>query len=133
MKLDPKLVDCLASVSSNYSPFYCVVNFSYTKVDLRLKRSDQISVDTEFFHQRTRWGLLALYGYEVRRAGFDGWLSSLIFPEINIEWGLKILARMALDYSGRDLVAAFNFGSPKRDSTGYVNQTFVDDVYNMYL
>ena len=118
----------LVEVVSSWNPDFCVFGANYTKSNLLLKAPTGVTSDTEFIHQRTRWGLFGLYGYEARRLHFTGWLSSLLRPDIGIVWGLKHLKKLQISYEGSEIIAAFNFGFPRRDGERFVNQGFVDRV-----
>lgn len=93
----------------------------------------RVSQATEWFAQRTSWGLMQVMGAVAREMGFyEPFLSRLCHQQIGLEIGCKFVRRLMHRYGDqRDLVvSAYNAGSPRRDpDTGLlVNQAYVDRV-----
>ena len=60
--------------------------------------------------------------------------SALMQPEFNVYTGTKYLAYLMGRYNNvKDVMAAYNAGSPRRKEDGtYVNQAYVDKAYKWY-
>jgi len=88
--------------------------------------------ETEENLQKHSFGLMQIMGGTARSIGFDGALPALYKPENNLFWGCKYLARLKEKYPDeKDMVAAYNAGSPRKTPTGeYVNQRYVDQVFS---
>ncbi len=62
--------------------------------------------------------------------------TELIKPEVNIEAGTKYLGYQLKRYNRNilDAIAAYNAGRARKNRFGkYINQNYVDRVYNLYL
>jgi len=94
-----------------------------------------LTVETESHHQATSWGLMQIMGGTARDMGFDEQLTTLCVPTVNIIVGITYLRHLQGRY-GKNLekiVAAWNAGSPRRDTNGhFVNQDYVDRVMETY-
>ncbi len=95
------------------------------------------SHNTEVASQRTSWGLMQIMGAVARERGLKGWLTRLLQPEVNLSIGIKHLQWLAgRGWSGKDMISAYNQGSPRRQSVRksgmevreYVNQAYVSRV-----
>lgn len=95
-----------------------------------LARAQRFSPESEVALQCSSFGLMQILGSTARGEGFDGYLPELFQPEVGLEWGIKFLQRLQRKYSDeRDVIAAYNAGSPRRNEDGtYVNQKHVDKV-----
>ena len=77
------------------------------------------------------WGLMQVLGAVARERGLRSkYLSALTEPMIGIRFGCAHLAwfRDKKGYSGDDMIAAYNAGSPRKKNGIYVNQGYVDKV-----
>ncbi len=92
---------------------------------------------TEWHGQRTSWGLMQIMGAVARERGLKGWLTRMLQPEVNLSIGIKHLQWLAgRGWSGKDMISAYNQGSPRRHSVRksgaevreYVNQAYVSKV-----
>lgn len=90
-----------------------------------------ITVATETALQRMTYGLLHINGGTARWLGFKGPLTNLLHAPTNVRWALKYVAKLKERYRDeRDIVAAYNAGSARRDASGrYENQQHVDKVF----
>jgi soluble lytic murein transglycosylase-like protein len=98
----------------------------YSKVKPKIS-----SLQTERMGQSTSWGLMQVMGFNARGLGFRRrWLVELCRPDIGIDLGCKILARLLKKYDiVEDAVSAYNQGSPRKQENGeYTNQAYVDHV-----
>ena len=61
--------------------------------------------------------------------------SALMQPEFNVYAGTKYLAYLMGRYKNvKDVMAAYNAGSPRHDASGaYTNQAYVDKSYKWYI
>lgn len=91
--------------------------------------------------QKTSWGLMQVMGATAYGLGLSKepevnlrWASSLLIPEMGIEYGCRLLYALFSRYrSKEDVVSAYNAGSPRRGSDlRYVNQKYVDRVMGYY-
>ena len=77
------------------------------------------------------FGLMQIMGSTARSMGYDGDLTGLWQPIINLNYCCKFLNKLIKRYSGNffHAIAAYNAGSPRYQSDGsYVNQGYVDKV-----
>lgn len=93
-------------------------------------KSCQITADTERVLQACSFGVMQVMGTVARELGFTGNLIQLSDPYIGAKYGcLKLAKLFSLLKSTDDVIAAYNAGSPMRNSDGkYVNQKYVDKV-----
>lgn len=95
-----------------------------------------VSQDTEFWGQRTSWGLMQVMGAVARERGFDGKYFTALCS--NQQLGLDIGCRHLVSMHRRfgdphgwpGAVAAYNAGSVRMDGERFVNQGYVDKVRN---
>jgi len=100
------------------------------------KKPALCSDETEQALQRFSWGLCQIMGATARGIGFQGWLTELLGPKTNLQWGLAYLNRLVEKFGDApaDLISAWNQGMPKRKEPGgqeYMNQGYVDRVLAM--
>lgn len=90
----------------------------------------RITQDTEIVLQSMSWGPMQVMGSVCRELGFTGLLTLMVISDIGILYGCRKLSALGKTYSlESDIIAAYNMGSPRKDSAGrYYNQTYVDDV-----
>lgn len=86
--------------------------------------------DAEWWGQQCSWGLMQVMGGVARERGFtDRYLTGLCAPEPNLWVGCRHLAALSRRYTGEDVYAAYNAGSPRRAASGlYENQSYVDKI-----
>lgn len=112
--------------SYRYEP---TVKWSYYPLNYKDKLG--ISLDTEIMAQKTSWGLMQIMGFKAREMGYDNHLPQLLLPSVGIEWGCKVISSLQKKYSGDDVIAAYNGGSPRKDGQGkYISEllTYVEGV-----
>lgn len=126
--VDEKLAEAFIVASSGGTTNFCSFSKHSQLVNLSFSRPSVCDVETEFLMQRCRWGLFGIFGYVARKAGFEGWFPTLLNASPNIEYGVKHIAKLALKYTGDDLISAFNYGSPRNFDGGYSNHAFVNKV-----
>lgn len=86
---------------------------------------------TEQMLQMTSWGLCQVMGSVAREYNFQGWLTDLLKPEVNVKIGAQHLKAYLARYPAgiTDAISAYNQGSPRKDPKGkYLNQDYVDTV-----
>lgn len=89
---------------------------------------------TEFWQQKTSWGVMQVMGAVARELGAkEPYLAALTDPERGIEIGCKFLVslhrRFGEDHGWAGVVAAYNAGRPAYDDAGaFINQGYVDKV-----
>ena len=89
------------------------------------------SQTTEQALQMTSWGLCQIMGAVAREYNYQGWLTDLLKPEINIRYGGLHLKNFLAKYPAgiTDAISSYNQGSPRKDQKGqYLNQAYVDSV-----
>ena len=84
--LDPALYCALIDVESNWHPEKCEWQGEFIIPDGR--------DPDEWYMRGHRWGLTQVLGKDAREAGYVGELALLLEPEINLEWGARVLAGM---------------------------------------
>lgn len=61
-------------------------------------------------------------------------LHTLFNPETNINYGCLLLFQLKNRYKKlKDVIASYNYGSVKKTNNKYINQNYVNKVYNNYL
>jgi len=134
-KLDPCLVSAIILTESGgdeaavrFEPAY---RWLYTPDKVR---PASCSKNTEQNLQKTSWGLMQIMGAVARERGFRGWLTLLLQPENNIEYGCRHVRHLFdRPWDMSDVIAAYNFGSPIRTPSGaYRNQRYVDSVLGYF-
>jgi len=87
------------------------------------------SVATEWIMQATSWGLFQIMGSVARELNFTGWMTELLLPETNVDYGCRII-KSKIEKYGDDpatIYAAYNAGSIKKTRAGsFINQVNVD-------
>ena len=96
----------------------------------RLKITD----DSEKAQQQFSWGLLQVMGSVAREWGYPDMLHTLSDPKRGLEFGCRHLAAMRRRYpTGRDWIAAYNAGSPRKGPSGsYANEGYVKKVVGFW-
>ena len=88
--------------------------------------------DAEWWGQQASWGLMQVMGAVAREYGFKQHFPALCDVHTGLQYGCRHLGRLRdrfLERHGWEgVVAAYNAGSPRRDSLGWVNQGYVDKV-----
>lgn len=104
--------------------------FAYLLEPEKFAKATRVSIETEAVLQRCSWGLCQIMGGTARDLGYTGALTTLLDPELNVQYGARLFARIAGDYvTPADQIAAYNAGSVRRQANGkYVNQPYVDRV-----
>lgn len=95
----------------------------------RVNASDQ----TEQALQMMSWGLCQIMGSVAREYNYQGWLTDLLKPELNVRYGAQHLKAYLARYPAgiTDAISAYNQGTPRKDPKGkYLNQDYVDTVLN---
>lgn len=140
-KLDPDLVSAIIAVESSFREN--VIRYEpewryFHHVGMWAGRLS-ITVETETKLQKMSFGLMQLMGGTARGLGFEGMLTELLLPEVNIRYGCVMLDRLYTKYSKDDrawsepVVAAYNAGTPRRGSSGaWTNESYVRRVEKEY-
>ena len=92
-----------------------------------------VSQETELTGQKTSWGLMQVMGAVARELGYRGrYLSVLCDADIGMEYGCRHLVALHTRFGTQGweaVAAAYNAGSPRRDSNGrWVNQAYIDRI-----
>lgn len=132
-QIPPEMVLAIIEAESGGQVYAVRVNPGYPYLIPQAKRPDGCNPKTEHAMQCTAWGLMQVMGATARGMGFEGWLSELTDPEINIAVGAAYLARLTERYGVRygsdGVIAAYNAGAPRRGADGkFLNQAYVDSV-----
>lgn len=70
-------------------------------------------LDQEWWGQQASWGLIQVMGAVAREHGFRGvYFTDLCEPEIGLEFGCRLLARLLARNDVEDAVSAYNWGHP---------------------
>lgn len=90
--------------------------------------------DQEWWAQAASWGLMQVMGAVARERGYRGpYLTALLDPETALHYGCAHLAslrdRHHARYDWPGVIAAYNAGSPRLAGGRYVNQGYVDKVF----
>lgn len=130
--LDNVLIQAIVQVESSFMEKAMKYEMSYTSYysDLYFAKFFHIDQNTERALQRFSYGLMQVMGGTARGYGFTGFLTDLLDPETNIEYGCKFFASLVKRYKyTNDQIAAYNAGHVRKNQDGtYVNQKYVDKV-----
>jgi len=121
-------------VESGGVPAACRFEPRWTLVSCKVPRPGGCSRATEQSLQAHSWGLMQIMGTTARDLGFEGWLTGLLVPEVNVGVGLNLLARHAFRYGWvpQSVFAAYNAGRAKIVNGQYTNQKYVDRAMGVY-
>lgn len=87
------------------------------------------TIETETELQKFSFGLCQIMGGTLRDLGHKAPLPQAFDPEVNLEFGAKLLENLMKKYPDvKDVISAYNAGSPRKIGGDYVNQGFVDAV-----
>lgn len=132
LTLDPKLFCAIISTESAWDP--SVMRFEPKFHDVwqpsKYAAMHKMTAETEATLQKFSWGLCQIMGANARWMEFDGNLTEILDPKINIDLGARFFKRRCDIYSNpTDKIAAYNYGMPAKLETGaYANQKYVDRV-----
>lgn len=140
LRLD--LVIALVQMESSGNPQamrYESKYMDYVKVQFFAEKF-RISQETEKNLQKFSYGLGQLMGGTARRIGFQGHLTELLKPEINLTWMCDLLSKICHEYIQlEDQIAVYN-GGPRavaskiqNEKKMYFNQEYVDKVVSMMV
>ena len=130
--LDPLLIAAIILQESAGNPY--ALRFEpgwslYKDPEIWAKKNGT-SVATEKMGQAFSYGLCQIMGTVARERGFQGPLGKLYAIDTNL---LYACAQLRLLYDRHknesDVISAYNAGTPKRTSSGYINQSYVNSVY----
>lgn len=130
--IPPEMVLAIIEAESGGNPYATVFNPN-AGVKMQFKRPALCSEGTEKIHQGTAWGLMQVMGLTARGLGFEGWLSELVDPEVNVRLGVAYLAelkgRFGASYGLDGVIAAYRKGAPRKTTEGKFScQGYVDNV-----
>jgi soluble lytic murein transglycosylase-like protein len=129
--LDPAIVWGICQQESGFNPAAVRYEPHYRwLVDPERVKPRLCSVDTEIVFQKVSIGLMQVMGAVYREHGYRGWLSEILLSQSSqLFYGCKHLAGLIDRYGKVPGIAAYNAGSPRRNSDGrFVNQYYVDRV-----
>lgn len=135
-QLDNRLILAIMDVESGCEPLRCHFEPGWNDfyhVDVWAKKCG-ITVATEKNQQMTSWGAMQVMGAVARELGFMGHLPQLTDTKIGIYYGcLKLFSLSKKYHSMKDVIAAYNRGTPVLDTNGrYINQSYVDKVMRSF-
>lgn len=135
--IDPTFLKALIDVESDWNTFKVVFDPRYIWVKDVKFLSDWIGCTQETMRmmQQTTYGLMQIVGVNAYTIGYKGWLTQMLDPRTNLEWGCKILQQKQKKF-GDDpatLYASYNGGSPRKfESDRFVNQSQVNAFLKSY-
>lgn len=134
--LDPRLISAIVMQETHGNPWLTRFEpaWQYWENPIGAAARLGITSATERTLQAMSWGPMQLMGSVARELGFEAELTRLTDPAVALSYSCRKLAALRAKYpASDDAIAAWNAGSPRRDSTGaYVNQHYVDGV-NAFL
>ncbi len=133
VQLPPPLLLAIVEVESGGDPYRSRIDPVHGTSAPQAARPSSCDAGTEMMFQRTFWGLMQVPGSAARETGFDGWLTELTRPDVNLRTGAERLARLAgrflARYGMEGVISAWNAGAPRKRPDGkFANQKFVDAV-----
>lgn len=111
--------------------------WNYLYIDIQdLIKSLRITLATEIQLQKMSWGLGQIMGSVARELGYDGILTKLIEPELNIQFLDKFVQKLELHTrTAEELFSCYNGGlgalSKVKDGK-FPNQAYVDSAMKHY-
>lgn len=130
--LDLNLVKAIITVESSWDPRVSRYekHWKYLYFVREFAEKNNITVETEIALQSMSIGLMQIMGTVAREMGFEGNLSELFKPDVNVFYGCKKLKSLLKKYpSELDVISAYNQGSPKMTDGGhYRNEKYVSKV-----
>lgn len=134
--LDPLLIGAIAMTESGGNTWAARYesNFKYILTPDIFSRLVNTSLATETMLQATSWGILQIMGGTARSNGYRDQLPKLCDINTGLLWGCLHFNKLLKKYPLlTDAIAAYNAGSPRKDSQGnYVNAVYVDKVLSYY-
>lgn len=129
------LMDAIITVESGYDPWAVRYEpkFGNIAIPTKFASNNGISVETERTCQKMSWGVAQIMGGTARYLGFNGPLTQMLDPDLNIAYCCRLLVKLASDYHDiNDQIAGYNAGTPQKMADGkYRNQAYVDKVLKL--
>lgn len=129
-----ELIEAFATVESSLNPWALRYEPQYKYLYLLDDRSHLSP--TERVGQMCSWGLMQVMGAVAREHGFKGYFPQLCDPIVGLRYGCLHVTKFRAKYGQwSDVIAAYNAGSPRRESTNpgaYVNQFYVNKVLTVW-
>ena len=135
--LDWRLVTAIVRTESGGNPHAMRYEPNYVYLERPDDFAKQLGTTllTETMLQCFSFGLMQVMGGTARSLGFKDELVKLCDPELGLQWGCLLLARLTNKYQNTpDILAAYNGGSPRK-SGGKLEpklQEYVDKVLANY-
>jgi soluble lytic murein transglycosylase-like protein len=130
--IDVNLAKAIVAVESSWDPKVSRYekNWGYLYFVREYAEKNNITVETETTLQSMSIGLMQIMGTVARELGFDGNLSDLFKPDVNVFYGCKKLKQLLRKYPSEiDVISSYNQGSPKKTDGGlHRNFQYVDKV-----
>ena len=129
--VDPKLVAAIVRKESGGQPWAMRYEprWSYLFKTAEFAHRLYITEITEIHLQSFSYGLMQVMGSVCRELGFLGYLPQVLNPEIGLDLGCKKLRDLFYKYQDeKDVISAYNQGSPLKRGGIYLNQQYVDGV-----
>jgi len=133
--VDPNLVKAICRKESNWISWRTRYEEAWKYFYFPLKYSQKLGITfkSESNLQATSFGFMQVMGAVARELGFDDYLTKLSLPDIGLLFGVKKLAQLHTTHDDiRDVISAYNAGTPTKLAGKYVNEDYVVDVMNNY-
>ena len=134
--VDPNIVFAIIDIESSWNPkaVRFEPHYKYIYNVEKFAKMNNVSFEKEKQLQMTSLGLMQVMGGTARYLQFMGPLTNLFEVAPNVNVGCKLLSKLCKTYSTvEDVAAAYNGGSPRRDSQGlYLNQKYVSKFLAHY-
>lgn len=135
--LDPDLVRAIVSTESSWDQWRTRYEptFRYLNNPRDYASSLMISYDTEETLQKTSWSLMQVMGGLYRDLGGRDQITTLLIPEIGLDYGCRRLRDLFTRYHNEpEVIAAYNAGSAMKTPGGlFVNSLYVDRVHSFLI
>lgn len=132
--LNPLLVAAIIAQESGGDNYAVRVepNYKYTLPADDFAKLNGQTKTTEICMQKCSFGLMQVMGATARGLGFTGSLLELVDPEVNLEYGCKLLRKLSDRYPELSaVISSYNKGNSKRLPDGsFENQVYVNSVLN---
>ena len=130
--IDPAIVFgvCMQESSLNPKATRYERNYKWLWKPSMVLRPKGIDTATETMDQKTSWGLMQVMGAVFREYGYADHIHDVLkFPEVQLDYGCRHLARRIAKWGRNPGILAYNSGTPRRNGNGeFVNAYYLEKV-----
>ncbi len=107
--------------------------YPWTVTPAQFAKKLGVKVDTMMNLQQCSFGLMQVMGANYYSNGGTGFATEMCRPSVGIEFGCKMLKKLVLKHKEpKDIYAAYNAGSIRKNGDQYENQLAVNNFCHWY-